>query len=161
MQKKRKSECECEECPEWIFTFADLVMLMMGFFVILWVLKPAAATAAPGSPEREQWEQTVAGVRDAFGYLPDPGSDDPIDRILLEHRLNPRPWRGPGSGGQTNEPRTGAVGTDERTATIRLSKQVVEGGTLVSVTRTTPPPFDRVGVLGVEASDPAANCRVG
>jgi len=31
---------ECEECPEWIFTFADLVMLMMGFFVILWVLKP-------------------------------------------------------------------------------------------------------------------------
>ncbi len=37
----KKSE-ECEECPEWIFTFADLVMLMMGFFVILWVLKPPA-----------------------------------------------------------------------------------------------------------------------
>ena len=35
---------ECEECPEWIFTFADLVMLMMGFFVILWVLKPAPGT---------------------------------------------------------------------------------------------------------------------
>ena len=33
-------KAECEECPEWIFTFADLVMLMMGFFVILWVLKP-------------------------------------------------------------------------------------------------------------------------
>ena len=33
-----KAHCKCkpaacEECPEWIFTFADLVMLMMGFFV--------------------------------------------------------------------------------------------------------------------------------
>ena len=36
----RCKKAECEECPEWIFTFADLVMLMMGFFVILWVLKP-------------------------------------------------------------------------------------------------------------------------
>ncbi len=39
---KCKKPAECEECPEWIFTFADLVMLMMGFFVILWVLKPNA-----------------------------------------------------------------------------------------------------------------------
>ena len=30
----------CEECPEWIFTLADLIMCMMGLFVILWVLKP-------------------------------------------------------------------------------------------------------------------------
>src|SRR6478735_7476127 len=46
MSKKAACACkkheECEECPEWIFTFADLVMLMMGFFVILWVLKPSA-----------------------------------------------------------------------------------------------------------------------
>ena len=44
MSSKGACKCkkvECEECPEWIFTFADLVMLMMGFFVILWVLKPA------------------------------------------------------------------------------------------------------------------------
>ena len=33
-------ETECEECPEWIFTLADLIMCMMGLFVILWVLKP-------------------------------------------------------------------------------------------------------------------------
>ena len=42
MPKKPPCKCkkdECEECPEWIFTFADLVMLMMGFFVILWVLE--------------------------------------------------------------------------------------------------------------------------
>jgi len=30
---------------------------------------------------------------------------------------------------------------------------------IVSVTRTTPPPFDRVGVLEVDASGPAANRR--
>ena len=36
MAKAKACRCkkeECEECPEWIFTFADLVMLMMGFFV--------------------------------------------------------------------------------------------------------------------------------
>ena len=27
-------EVECEECPEWIFTLADLIMCMMGLFVI-------------------------------------------------------------------------------------------------------------------------------
>ena len=31
----------CEECPEGIFTLADLIMCMMGLFVILWVLKPS------------------------------------------------------------------------------------------------------------------------
>ena len=44
MAKESKHACkckkspECEECPEWIFTFADLVMLMMGFFVIGWTV---------------------------------------------------------------------------------------------------------------------------
>ena len=42
---------ECEECPEWIFTFADLVMLMMGFFVILWVLKPPAGKSGDGESD--------------------------------------------------------------------------------------------------------------
>ena len=43
----------CEECPEWIFTLADLIMCMMGLFVILWVLKPGQNQKAgePGSEE--------------------------------------------------------------------------------------------------------------
>ena len=64
-------ESECEECPEWIFTFADLVMLMMGFFVILWVLKPSA------EPEKKEEGavlpiELLAKIREAFDYLPDP-----------------------------------------------------------------------------------------
>ena len=32
MSKKacKCAEVECEECPEWIFTLADLIMCMMG-----------------------------------------------------------------------------------------------------------------------------------
>ena len=40
--KCKCKEVECEECPEWIFTLADLIMCMMGLFVILWVIKPSA-----------------------------------------------------------------------------------------------------------------------
>src|SRR5438552_15490236 len=89
---------ECEECPEWIFTFADLVMLMMGFFVILWVLKPnptppqpkvagdasadpAAAAAAQAAQEaQDKWLDTVGSIRTGFGYVPKPGSEDPVDK---------------------------------------------------------------------------------
>ena len=66
---------ECEECPEWIFTFADLVMLMMGFFVILWVLKPNPTKNPPPSPGGQTDDTTIqvaAGIREAFGYVPDP-----------------------------------------------------------------------------------------
>jgi outer membrane protein OmpA-like peptidoglycan-associated protein len=46
----------CEECPEWIFTLADLIMCMMGLFVILWCLKKegadAAAAAAPAAAQQ-------------------------------------------------------------------------------------------------------------
>ena len=48
--KCKKGE-ECEECPEWIFTFADLVMLMMGFFVILFVLKPEGKKGATSNTQ--------------------------------------------------------------------------------------------------------------
>ena len=56
---KCKKSAECEECPEWIFTFADLVMLMMGFFVILWVLKPPAGKQGTSDAEarREAYQR--------------------------------------------------------------------------------------------------------
>ena len=92
-------EVECEECPEWIFTLADLIMCMMGLFVILWVLKPGPKqdmTVLDGD-----WIKHVAAIRDAFGYIPDPNSKDPVDVHMLMKKLESiDSLKGPGDGGR-------------------------------------------------------------
>src|SRR5919112_4152096 len=101
----------CEECPEWIFTLADLIMCMMGLFVILWVLKPG--------PKQDMavldgdWIKQVAAIRDAFGYIPDPNSQDPVDVHLLMKKLESLDLKGPGDGGKSQLPRKSPAGIDE------------------------------------------------
>src|SRR3954466_9624072 len=97
---KCKKSGECEECPEWIFTFADLVMLMMGFFVILWVLKPNPGKEGAASAQQLPTE-VLAGIREAFGYVPDPDSKNPVDMAMLKKVGRMRPPQGPGDGGKT------------------------------------------------------------
>lgn len=119
---------ECEECPEWIFTFADLVMLMMGFFVILWVLKPA-----PGDPKTAESNQALpiellAAIREAFGHLPDPNSKDPVDVFMLMKKLEKlKPQKGEGDGGKTKLEQKGIDGSHPEVELIRPSKQVGTG----------------------------------
>ena len=150
MAKAKAAACkckksECEECPEWIFTFADLVMLMMGFFVILWVLKPAANPKSSAGPESvgaasasakdEHWVDTVAAIRDAFGYDPNPSSTDPIDvRVrALRQRTTPA---GSQDKGKSTIKTQGAVGTDQDVKAIRNAPLSVVGGRV---------PFERGG----------------
>jgi len=118
---------ECEECPEWIFTFADLVMLMMGFFVILWVLKPAPGKA--DTPEaNEEWIKLAAKIREAFDYLPDPQSTDPVDQEMLIQKLQQmKPLKGPGDGGKTKVERKGAEGDQPEVVSVRKGSQAVVG----------------------------------
>jgi flagellar motor protein MotB len=119
---KAKCRCkaaECEECPEWIFTFADLVMLMMGFFVILWVLKPPAGKE--GEPHRDLPIDVVAQIRIGFGYSPDPKSTDPIDLEVMRLLHIPH---SPTVGGQTSVEQHGEKGTEPDVQSIRKSKQV-------------------------------------
>jgi outer membrane protein OmpA-like peptidoglycan-associated protein len=138
MAKKAACRCkaqECEECPEWIFTFADLVMLMMGFFVILWVLKPSA-TPAPKSVEASAGDTEMikveAAIRDAFGYVPNPASSDPVDMEMITAKMQKLNIPdGPGKGGKTRVKRQGAEGTDPEVTTIRVGKQAVVGGRLL------------------------------
>ncbi len=119
-------EKECEECPEWIFTFADLVMLMMGFFVILWVLKPAPGK--DGQPSQELPMDVLIAIREAFNYLPDPKSADPVDKEMLLRKLQQvNPLKGPGAGGQTNLQRQGAEGDQPDVITIRKGNQSIVG----------------------------------
>ena len=56
-----------------------------GLFVILWVLKPGPKqdmTIIDGD-----WIKQVAAIRDAFGYIPDPASKDPVDVHMLMKKL--------------------------------------------------------------------------
>ena len=123
-------ETECEECPEWIFTLADLIMCMMGLFVILWVLKPGPKqdmTVLDGD-----WIKQVAAIRDAFGYIPDPASKDPVDVHMLMKKLESLdPLKGPGDGGRKPLPRKSPAGIDDESQTIRPGKQSAVGGKLL------------------------------
>jgi outer membrane protein OmpA-like peptidoglycan-associated protein len=120
----------CEECPEWIFTLADLIMCMMGLFVILWVLKPGP-TDKRSMDMNPEWVEVAAAVREAFGHVPDPQSNDPIDLQMLLKKLERMKINGPGDGGKTKLPRRGAEGTDPEVTSIRQGKQATVGGKLI------------------------------
>jgi outer membrane protein OmpA-like peptidoglycan-associated protein len=122
----------CEECPEWIFTLADLIMCMMGLFVLLWVLKPA-----PGEPKAmseaqvqsdSRWLETVGEIRGGFGWVPDPSSGDPVDQVILAKRAR---LAGPGERGVSTRENKSAEGTDPETTTIRLGRESAVGGHLI------------------------------
>jgi outer membrane protein OmpA-like peptidoglycan-associated protein len=144
----------CEECPEWIFTLADLIMCMMGLFVILWCLKPggaSAAAAAADSPSQQDKEliEVIGAIRTAFGYVPDPQSNDPIDVELLMKKLDPV-RRGQGEKGKTEREIKGAEGTDPEVTSIRIGKQAIVGGRLmfdrgaVALSRETVKSLDQI-----------------
>jgi chemotaxis protein MotB len=120
---------ECEECPEWIFTFADLVMLMMGFFVILWVLKPPAgkngSSDAEAAEQQKTWIQTVGEIRKGFGYEPDPHSNDPVDKMMIQKALGQK------QGAENNRPRQTAIGTNHEVTTVRPGNYTVVGARLL------------------------------
>ncbi len=124
----KKAE-ECEECPEWIFTFADLVMLMMGFFVILWVLKPQPGNPSSGKGD-QSWMHVVGAIREAFGYIPDANSKDPIDQMMIIKGLSRMRQNGPGEGAKTMIQKS-VEGPDQEVTNIRPALDATEGGRLV------------------------------
>lgn len=139
----------CEECPEWIFTLADLIMCMMGLFVILWVLKPSPKENPAASMEASKdWVEVAAAIREAFGYVPNANSNDPIDLHMLMKKLDH--MQGPGDGGKTKLERKGAEGTDAEVTTIRQGKQASVGGKLLfdtgraELTRETTTALDQI-----------------
>ena len=123
-------DVECEDCPEWIFTLADLIMCMMGLFVILWVLKPGPKDNR-GTLDGD-WIKVVAAIREQFGYIPDPKSADPVDLHMLAQKLRSMdPSKGPGDGGKNKLPRRSPEGVDDDSLTIRPGKLSAVGGKLV------------------------------
>jgi outer membrane protein OmpA-like peptidoglycan-associated protein len=83
---------EHEGAPEWLISFADMVMLMMGFFVILFALNAQPKGGNPGgggeqsegmSTENNLVDLAIA-VRRAFNNDVDLNSNDPNDKPLIE-----------------------------------------------------------------------------
>lgn len=75
---KEDEEEEEHECPEgtpaWVTTFADLVTLLMVFFILLFAM---------GTVEEEKWRQIKASLRDALGQenIPESGIREGLDVI--------------------------------------------------------------------------------
>ncbi|HEY0010230.1 MAG TPA: OmpA family protein [Tepidisphaeraceae bacterium] len=114
----------CEECPEWIFTLADLIMCMMGLFVLLWVLKPTgnpdpATGAAVPQEQSQEWLEMVGEIRAGFGYVPDPNSADPVDTAMIKKRMR---LAGPGEKGTQTISQEAVEGTDPTVTNIRESR---------------------------------------
>ena len=120
----------CEECPEWIFTLADLIMCMMGLFVILWVLKPDGKketnpnTAQAKQEQSQEFLETIGAIRSGFGWTPDPYSKDPVD-VAWRKKLAMR--AGPANQGTQVEKNDSAEGIDPTVTSVRPGKQTVVG----------------------------------
>lgn len=124
----------CEECPEWIFTLADLIMCMMGLFVILWVLKPGltakSESASSSAASSEKLTQVIAAIREAFGHEVDPASRDPIDIYMLMQHIPHRSDGEKNKGMQTNQTPS-PEGSDPDVTSIRRGKQSLVGTRLM------------------------------
>jgi outer membrane protein OmpA-like peptidoglycan-associated protein len=121
-------EVECEECPEWIFTLADLIMCMMGLFVILWVLKTSGmGNENMSAADKQALNEVIAAIRESFGYVPDAASTDPIDTIILNRLRQLRALNGPGKGAESYVPRSGTDGTDPEVLSPRKGNEATVG----------------------------------
>ena len=94
---------EHEGAPEWLISFADMVMLMMGFFVILFALnvQPKGGNAGGGGEQSEgvanepDMIDFAIALRRAFHNDVDLTSTDPKDQLLIQRILADR-YRGSG-----------------------------------------------------------------
>src|SRR5512144_1243454 len=117
--KKKAAEAESsgESAPMWIVSFADLVTLMMSFFVVLYALKQGG--------EKQQLE-VAAAIKAQFdpNYAAD--GDSPFDEDIRRQRGNPGPpYRN--NGGHVLKPTDGAQGIYQSVTTIREGTQIVTG----------------------------------
>lgn len=108
-----------ESAPMWIVSFADLVTLMMSFFVVLYAMKQ-------GGPEHEI--QTSVAIAKQFGAdLPfDP--ENPYSMVF--HGMTPRPPMSKSKGNADNPPK-GLPGNHDEVQTIRPGKEITSGGAVL------------------------------
>jgi outer membrane protein OmpA-like peptidoglycan-associated protein len=117
-----------EGAPEWLISFADNVILQLGFFVILLAVtlrsgkagsSPERSGDMPGAPPAAQLDFALA-VREAFNNPVNPESTDPRDYWLVR-RLKARR-------GQSEARSEGLQGAEHDVRSIRPSDYFGLGG---------------------------------
>lgn len=98
-----------EGAPEWLISFADMVMLIMGFFVILLAMNMAKQTAggiggkdAMGGSDSDLMMEFVISIREAFNNPIDLNSKNVDDQAVLRYILR----RGSGEADMESVPGT-------------------------------------------------------
>jgi chemotaxis protein MotB len=118
MKKKAAApEAAGESAPMWIVSFADLVTLMMSFFVVLYALKQGG--------EKQQLE-VAAAIKAQFDPSYAADSDSAFDQAIRRQRGNPGPPH-QNNGGYAPKPTAGAEGLDQTVTAIRPGTQIVTG----------------------------------
>jgi chemotaxis protein MotB len=108
---KKKPPPAGESCPLWYISFADMVTLLMAFFVML------AAFSSGASTDDSKLRQYLKSLQAAFGYQPSSSelTDLPDPKDLLE-KLEQASMRNFKSAGSDQGPgRLGTVNTIKRT----------------------------------------------
>lgn len=94
--------------PAWIVSFADMVILLMSFFVLLLCQGSQKTTID------EDLLKILASVKLQFGYKPKPNSKDPIDIAVMQclaqkqnvgFQTNGQAWKSPVVKGRTDKER--------------------------------------------------------
>jgi chemotaxis protein MotB len=120
MKKKAAApEPAGESAPMWIVSFADLVTLLMSFFVVLYALKKDGA----------QEKEITAAIKATFdpSYIPAPDSPSEWDQMVRRaHGLPGPPF--PNNGGKVTKPSKGAEGSQAEVETIRPGNVITTGG---------------------------------
>jgi outer membrane protein OmpA-like peptidoglycan-associated protein len=128
-----------EGAPEWLISFADNVMLQMGFFVILLALAMKGASAGGmakegkqraggGSPTPDELDFAIA-VREAFNNPVDINSVDVADALLVQ-RLRER------ARGRSEATDEGLRGSEHDVQSIRRGGAYGVGGHLTFATNS-------------------------
>jgi len=131
MAKKKKGHPPAEErgesAPLWVVSFADLVVLLLSFFVIL--SSTAGAKNAMYDPE---FADLIAAIKKAFGYIPPSDSTDPIDLRILRNLLTKSKGDSGTSSrkGEARRKNPGVEGRDELVKNIRKGTEITIGETI-------------------------------
>ncbi len=127
-KKKHEEESSGESAPIWVVSFADLVTLMMSFFVILAAGNPKDVVYDP------EFAEIVAAIKKAFKYLPPADSKDPVDLIILRQLSKLKKNKGEdghtGKPGESHRKIEGMSGRNEMVTTIRTGTQTTIGSVI-------------------------------